>query len=179
MKTEYLTPNAMKSKFFLSCLFAMSLGLVSAFGAKPTAAQIAQAAARQKALLESKNYSIYLNQGSSLSEVAISISAVVRINGSEIYSSLPYWGDGRTATRPTDAAMRFTGTISDYEVTEGKKNKMRVTFTASEPSGKTYKFRFEVFYNGRADLATSATNLQPMRYSGYVGPSSELDKEGK
>lgn len=169
----------MKSKFILSCLFAMSLGLVSVFGAKPTAAQIEQAAARQKALVESKNYSIYLNQGSSLSEGATSISAVVRINGSEIYSSLPYWGDGRSTTIASDAAMRFTGTISDYEVTAAKKNKIRVTFNAAEPGGKTYKFRFEVFYNGRTDMATSGTNLQPMRYSGYIGPSSELDKEGK
>ena len=32
----------MKSKFFLSCLFVMSIGLTSVFGAKPTATQIAQ-----------------------------------------------------------------------------------------------------------------------------------------
>ena len=50
----------MKSKFFLSCLFGMSIGLTSVFGAKPTATQIAQAAARQKALVESKNYTLYL-----------------------------------------------------------------------------------------------------------------------
>lgn len=102
----------MKSKFILSCLFAMSLGLVSVFGAKPTAAQIEQAAARQKALVESKNYTLYLSQGSGLSGGSIAISAIVRINGSEIFSSLPYWGNGRSAMLSSDLAMRFQGTIS-------------------------------------------------------------------
>ena len=169
----------MKSKFILSCLFAMSLGLVSVFGAKPTAAQIEQAAARQKALVESKNYTLYLSQGSGLSGGSIAISAIVRISGSEIFSSLPYWGNGRSAMLSSDLAMRFQGTISDYQVTEGKKNKIMVSFNAAEPGGKTYKFRFTVFYTGRVDLSTSATALDPMRYSGNIGQSSELDKEGK
>lgn len=169
----------MKSKLILSCLFAMSLGLVSVFGAKPTAAQIEQAAARQKALVESKNYTLYLSQGSGLSGGSIAISAIVRINGSEIFSSLPYWGNGRSAMLSSDLAMRFQGTISDYQVAEGKKNKIMVSFSATEPGGKTYKFRFTVFYTGRVDLSTSATALDPMRYSGNIGQSSELDKEGK
>ena len=156
----------MKSKFFLSCLFVMSIGLTSVFGAKPTATQIAQAAARQKALVESKNYTLYLTQGSGLSGGSISISAIVRINGSEIFSS-------------PDLAMRFQGTISDYQVTEGKKNKITVSFNAAEPGGKTYKFRFTVYYTGRVDLSTSATALDPMRYSGSIGQSSAVDTEGR
>ena len=165
----------MKSKFFLSCLFVMSIGLASVFGAKPTATQIAQAAA----LVESKNYTLYLTQGSGLSGGSISISAIVRINGSEIFSSLPYWGNGRSAMLSSDLAMRFQGTISDYQVTEGKKNKITVSFNAAEPGGKTYKFRFTVYYTGRVDLSTSATALDPMRYSGSIGQSSAVDTEGR
>lgn len=130
----------MKSKFILSCLFAMSLGLVSVFGAKPTAAQIEQAAARQKALVESKNYTLYLSQGSGLSGGSIAISAIVRINGSEIFSSLPYWGNGRSAMLSSDLAMRFQGTISDYQVTEGKRIKLRSLLTRLNPVVKLINF---------------------------------------
>ena len=69
--------------------------------------------------------------------------------------------------------------ITVFDLSEGKKNKITVSFNAAEPSGKTYKFRFTVFYTGRVDLSTSATALDPMRYSGTIGQSSELDKEGK
>lgn len=79
----------------------------------------------------------------------------------------------------SDLAMRFQGTISDYQVTEGKKNKITVSFNAAEPGGKTYKFRFTVYYTGRVDLSTSATALDPMRYSGSIGQSSAVDTEGR
>ena len=59
------------------------------------------------------------------------------------------------------------------------KNKITVSFNAAEPGGKTYKFRFTVYYTGRVDLSTSATALDPMRYSGSIGQSSAVDTEGR
>lgn len=169
----------MKKNLFISCLFMMFIGLASAFAAKPTAAQIEQAAAVRKAMAESQDYTLYINRGANNTRGGtISISAIVRIKGSEVYSSLPYWGDARnTAFSSSDAAMRFTANITNYEVTEGKKNKTIVTLSAEVPGGQTYKLRFEIFYNGRVDLATSGSNVQPMSYSGVIGASTQGDTE--
>ena len=169
----------MKKNLFISCLFVMFLGLASAFAAKPTAAQIEQAAAVRKAMAESRDYTLYINRGANNTRGgSIPIAAVVRIEGSEVYSSLPYWGDARnTAFSSSDAAMRFTANITEYEVTEGKKNKTIVNMSAVNPGGQTYKLRFEIFYNGRVDLSTSGSNVQPMSYSGVIGPTTDGDTE--
>lgn len=168
----------MKKNLFLSCLFVMLIGLASAFGAKPTAEQIEQAAAVRKAMAESKDYTLYINRGANNTRGgSIPMAAIVRVRGNEVYSTLPYWGDARNSAFSSDAAMRFTAKITEYEVTEGKRNKTLVSFTAEDPGGQIYKMRFVLFYNGRVDLSTSGSNVQPMSYSGAIGATTEGDTE--
>ena len=91
--------------------------------------------------------------------------AILRINGNEAYSALPYWGGGYNTFGNSDG-MRFTGTVSDYTVTIDKKNKVQVAFKATANTGRIYQFKMEIFYNGSTFISALCSSMDPMRYDG-------------
>ena len=90
---------------------------------------------------------------------------------------MPYIGGGYNTFGNNDG-MRFTGTISDYKVEAGKKNKVYVSFTATATTGRVYRFKITIFYNGVSYISTSCNNLQAMRYDGTIGFNEAVDTEG-
>ena len=64
----------------------------------------------------------------------VAVPSMVKIEGNQIYSTLPY---RRRIQHLREQMMdAFTGTISDYKVEAGKKNKVYVSFTATATTGR-------------------------------------------
>ena len=143
----------MKSKLILAAICLLLGGNVHAFAAKPPALSQVKAAVAMKALAESQNYTVNVSQAYPMAGSGVAVPSMVKIEGNQIYSTLPYIGGGYNTFGNNDG-MRFTGTISDYKVEAGKKNK-----------GVSY-------------ISTSCNNLQAMRYDGTIGFNEAVDTEG-
>ena len=167
----------MKSKLILAAIFLLLGGNVHAFAAKPPALSQVKAAVAMKALAESQNYTVNVSQAYPMAGSGVAVPSMVKIEGNQIYSTLPYIGGGYNTFGNNDG-MRFTGTISDYKVEAGKKNKVYVSFTATATTGRVYRFKITIFYNGVSYISTSCNNLQAMRYDGTIGFNEAVDTEG-
>lgn len=111
----------MKIKSVVAIVCIWMCGTLSLSAAKPSAAERQQAATTMKALAESRDYTVRIAQAFPLKGASVATPlAILRINGNEAYSTLPYWGGGYNTFGNSDG-MRFTGTVSDYTVNESIK----------------------------------------------------------
>ena len=167
----------MNLKSIIAIVCVWMCGSLSLSAAKPSAAERQQAAATMKALAESRDYTVRIAQAFPLKGASVATPlAILRINGNEAYSTLPYWGGGYNTFGNSDG-MRFTGTISDYTVTVDKKNKVRVSFKVTTDTKRVYQIRMEIFYNRKTFISTSCPSLDPMRYDGVIGLNDQVDNE--
>lgn len=170
-----LNLEAMKIKSVVAIVCIWMCGTLSLSAAKPSAAERQQAAATMKALAESRDYTVRIAQAFPLKGASVATPlAILRINGNEAYSTLPYWGGGYNTFGNSDG-MRFTGTVSDYTVTVDKKNKVQVAFKATANTGRIYQFKMEIFYNGSTFISALCSSMDPMRYGGKIGPSDKTE----
>ena len=170
-----LNLEAMKIKSVVAIVCIWMCGTLSLSPAKPSAAERQQAAATMKALAESRDYTVRIAQAFPLKGASVATPlAILRINGNEAYSTLPYWGGGYNTFGNSDG-MRFTGTVSDYTVTIDKKNKVQVAFKATANTGRIYQFKMEIFYNGSTFISALCSSMDPMRYDGKIGPSDKTE----
>lgn len=170
-----LNLEAMKIKSVVAIVSYWMCGTLSLSAAKPSAAERQQAAATMKALAESRDYTVRIAQAFPLKGASVATPlAILRINGNEAYSTLPYWGGGYNTFGNSDG-MRFTGTVSDYTVTIDKKNKVQVAFKATANTGRIYQFKMEIFYNGSTFISALCSSMDPMRYDGKIGPSDKTE----
>ena len=170
-----LNLEAMKIKAVVAIVCIWMCGTLSLSAAKPSAAERQQAAATMKALAESRDYTVRIAQAFPLKGASVATPlAILRINGNEAYSTLPYWGGGYNTFGNSDG-MRFTGTVSDYTVTIDKKNKVQVAFKATANTGRIYQFKMEIFYNGSTFISALCSSMDPMRYDGKIGPSDKTE----
>lgn len=170
-----LNLEAMKIKSVVAIVCIWMCGTLSLSAAKPSAAERQQAAATMKALAESRDYTVRIAQAFPLKGASVATPlAILRINGNEAYSTLPYWGGGYNTFGNSDG-MRFTGTVSDYTVTIDKKNKVQVAFKATANTGRIYQFKMEIFYNGSIFISALCSSMDPMRYDGKIGPSDKTE----
>lgn len=159
----------MKIKSVVAIVCIWMCGTLSLSAAKPSAAERQQAATTMKALAESRDYTVRIAQAFPLKGASVATPlAILRINGNEAYSTLPYWGGGYNTFGNSDG-MRFTGTVSDYTVTIDKKNKVQVAFKATANTGRIYQFKMEIFYNGSTFISALCSSMDPMRYDGKIG----------
>lgn len=165
----------MKIKSVVAIVCIWMCGTLSLSAAKPSAAERQQAAATMKALAESRDYTVRIAQAFPLKGASVATPlAILRINGNEAYSTLPYWGGGYNTFGNSDG-MRFTGTVSDYTVTIDKKNKVQVAFKATANTGRIYQFKMEIFYNGSTFISALCSSMDPMHYDGKIGPSDKTE----
>lgn len=170
-----LNLEAMKIKSVVAIVCIWMCGTLSLSAAKPSAAERQQAAATMKALAESRDYTVRIAQAFPLKGASVATPlAILRINGNEAYSTLPYWGGGYNTFGHSDG-MRFTGTVSDYTVTVDKKNKVQVAFKATANTGRIYQFKMEIFYNGSTFISALCSSMDPMRYDGKISPSDKTE----
>ena len=170
-----LNLEAMKIKSVVAIVCIWMCGNLSLWAAKPSAAERQQAATTMKALAESRDYTVRIAQAFPLKGASVATPlAILRINGNEAYSTLPYWGGGYNTFGNSDG-MRFTGTVSDYTVTIDKKNKVQVAFKATANTGRIYQFKMEIFYNGSTFISALCSSMDPMRYDGKIGPSDKTE----
>ena len=170
-----LNLEAMKIKAVVAIVCIWMCGTLSLSAAKPSAAERQQPAATMKALAESRDYTVRIAQAFPLKGASVATPlAILRINGNEAYSTLPYWGGGYNTFGNSDG-MRFTGTVSDYTVTIDKKNKVQVAFKATANTGRIYQFKMEIFYNGSTFISALCSSMDPMRYDGKIGPSDKTE----
>ena len=170
-----LNLEARKIKSVVAIVCIWMCGTLSLSAAKPSAAERQQAAATMKALAESRDYTVRIAQAFPLKGASVATPlAILRINGNEAYSTLPYWGGGYNTFGNSDG-MRFTGTVSDYTVTIDKKNKVQVAFKATANTGRIYQFKMEIFYNGSTFISAFCSSMDPMRYGGKIGPSDKTE----
>ena len=170
-----LNLEAMKIKSVVAIVCIWMCGTLSLSAAKPSAAERQQAAATMKALAESRDYTVRIAQAFPLKGASVATPlAILRINGNEAYSTLPYWGGGYNTFGNSDG-MRFTGTVSDYTVTIDKKNKVQVAFKATANTGRIYQFKMEIFYNGSTFISALCSSMDPMRYDGKIGLSDKTE----
>ena len=170
-----LNLEAMKIKSVVAIVCIWMCGTLSLSAAKPSAAERQQAAATMKALAESRDYTVRIAQAFPLKGASVATPlAILRINGNEAYSTLPYWGGGYNTFGNSDG-MRFSGTVSDYTVTIDKKNKVQVAFKATANTGRIYQFKMEIFYNGSIFISALCSSMDPMRYDGKIGPSDKTE----
>ena len=166
----------MKSKLILAAICLLLGGNVHAFAAKPPALSQVKAAVAMKALAESQNYTVNVSQAYPMAGSGVAVPSMVKIEGNQIYSTLPYIGGGYNNFGNNDG-MRFNGTISDYTVTVDKKNKVRVAFKVTTDTKRVYQIRMEIFYNCKTLISASCPSLDPMRYDGVIGISDGVDNE--
>lgn len=170
-----LNLKVMNLKSIVAIVCVWMCGSLSLSAAKPSAAEQQQAAATMKALADSRDYTVRVAQAFPLKGASVATPlAILRIDGNEVYSSLPYWGGGYNTFGNSDG-MRFTGTVSDYSVTVDKKNKVRVAFNATANTGRIYQFKMEIFYNGSTFISALCSSMDPMRYDGKIGPSDKTE----
>lgn len=170
-----LNLEAMKIKSVVAIVCIWMCGTLSLSAAKPSAAERQQAAATMKALAESRDYTVRIAQAFPLKGASVATPlAILRINGNEAYSTLPYWGGGYNTFGNSDGT-RFTGTVSDYTVTIDKKNKVQVAFKATANTGRIYQFKMEIFYNGSTFISALCSSMDPMRYDGKISPSDKTE----
>ena len=170
-----LNLEAMKIKSVVAIVCIWMCGTLSLSAAKPSAAERQQAAATMKALAESRDYTVRIAQAFPLKGASVATPlAILRINGNEAYSTLPYWGGGYNTFGNSDG-MRFTGTVSDYTVTVDKKNKVQVAFKATANTGRIYQFKMEIFYNCSTFISALCSSMDPMRYDGKISPSDKTE----
>lgn len=170
-----LNLEAMKIKSVVAIVCIWMCGTLSLSAAKPSTAERQQAAATMKALAESRDYTVRIAQAFPLKGASVATPlAILRINGNEAYSTLPYWGGGYNTFGNSDG-MRFTGTVSDYTVTIDKKNKVQVAFKATANTDRIYQFKMEIFYNGSTFISALCSSMDPMRYDGKIGPSDKTE----
>ena len=170
-----LNLEAMKIKSVVAIVCIWMCGTLSLSAAKPSAAERQQASATMKALAESRDYTVRIAQAFPLKGASVATPlAILRINGNEAYSTLPYWGGGYNTFGNSDG-MRFTGTVSDYTVTVDKKNKVQVAFKATANTGRIYQFKMEIFYNGSTFISALCSSMDPMRYDGKISPSDKTE----
>lgn len=161
----------MKRNLILTVAALMATSLTTLWAAKPSQSEIQQALAEVKTKIESRDYTISVKNATPLRGGSIATeNTLLVVNGDQASSSLPYWGSGYNSFN-NDEGMRFKGVISDYKVTEHKKNRLLVTFKVTAQTGRIYQFKLEVFYNGSTFISTTCTNLDPMRYIGQLRES--------
>ncbi len=165
----------MKTKSIAAVICVWLCGIFNLVAAQPSVIDQQQAVTGMQALADGRNYTINIIQALPLRGTSIATNmAVLRVDGDKVYSALPYWGSGYN-TFSSDNGMRFTGTISDYAVKIGKKDKVVVTFKATADTGWIYQFRIEIFYNASTFVSILCANLDPMRYTGTIGLSDQAE----
>ena len=156
----------MKRNLILTVAALMATSLTTLWAAKPSQSEIQQALAEVKTKIENRDYTISVKNATPLRGE----NTLLVVDGDQASSSLPYWGSGYNSFN-NDEGMRFQGQISDYKVTEHKKNRLLATFKVTAQTGRIYQIKLEVFYNGSTFISTTCTNLDPMRYIGQLRPS--------
>lgn len=161
----------MKRNLILTVIGLLALNVTALWAAKPSQSEIQQALAEVKSKIESQDYTINVKNATPLKGGSIAVeNSLLVINGNKASSSLPYWGSGYNSFN-NDEGMRFQGTISDYKITDNKKDRLMVAFKVKAETGRIYQFKLEVYYNGSTFISTTCTNLDPMRYIGQLRPS--------
>ena len=161
----------MKRNLILTVAALMATSLTTLWAAKPSQSEIQQALAEVKTKIENRDYTISVKNATPLRGGSIATeNTLLVVDGDQASSSLPYWGSGYNSFN-NDEGMRFQGQISDYKVTDHKKNRLLATFKVTAQTGRIYQIKLEVFYNGSTFISTTCTNLDPMRYIGQLRPS--------
>lgn len=161
----------MKRNLILTVIGLLALNVTALWAAKPSQSEIQQALAEVKSKIENQDYTINVKNATPLKGGSIAVeNSLLVINGNNASSSLPYWGNGYNSFNNAEG-MRFKGTVSDYKVTENKKDRLVVAFKVTAETGRIYQFKMDVYYNGSTFISTTCANLDPMRYIGQLRPS--------
>lgn len=99
--------------------------------------------------------------------IPVSDGFTLELRGDSVISHLPYFGRAYSAPLTDGNAFDFAATVTDYAAGKGKNGAESITFGAKTIED-TFRFRVEVFGNGRAYIHVTTQKRQPINYDGDV-----------
>lgn len=91
----------------------------------------------------------------------------LELRGDSVASRLPYFGRAYSAPLTDGNAFDFAAPITDFADEKGKNGARLITFGAKTIED-AFRFRVEVFGNGRAYIHVTTQKRQPINYDGEV-----------
>jgi len=99
--------------------------------------------------------------------IPVTSDFTLELSGDSVISHLPYFGRAYSAPLTDGNAFDFVAPLTDYKVGTAKNGAVVVTFGAKTIED-TFRYRIEVFGNGRAYIKVATQKRQPISYDGEV-----------
>lgn len=99
--------------------------------------------------------------------VPVDNSFYLRLLGDSVSSNLPYFGRAYSAPIGTESVLRFDATMSDFTSTRNKDGATRMEFRVRTIED-TFRFRVEVYDNGRTTIYVRPTRREAISFDGDV-----------
>lgn len=114
----------------------------------------------------------------SLGDKYLSYNYSLEVNKAEVKSALPYYGRAYSIPYGGGVGLNFTSTITDYEVTEGKRGSFQIKFK-SKSIDDLYQFKVEISKSGICHISVSSNNRQSISFQGSLAFEKELSEKSQ
>ncbi len=152
--------------------FSILLVLALAFGCSTVDSRFSadpERAAAVSALLESRNYTVYVTTMTSMRGMTNTLSHPwhIRVSGETLHSDLPYFGEAYGPVFPADQGLVFDGPLRDYTVKRGRRGETVIRFMSAS-MGDSYNYTLTVYPTGDATLVVSPDRKTDVIFEGRL-----------
>lgn len=152
-------------KFILVCLIA--IGTTIPVTAQNKSEKKAHIERTVKNAIDSKDYRISVNQMHPMRGNSRTLTSdyFLKIRNDSVFSYLPYFGVAYSVPYGGGKGLIFNVPVNDYKTERLKKDKVRITFKASNEEDR-YQYTLTIFSNGSSTINIQPTNKQSISFTG-------------